>query len=396
MLPSKLRSFAIIASSLGLVSCSTVPPRQSASPESPVLKEAFEGKFLIGATLGAAMLDDPSHPDYAIVRDHFNSVTIENDMKWGIMNPSPGAYELQRADRFVAYGQEKGLALVGHTLFWHSQTPDWVFEDENSQPLSREALLRRMRERARLMAERYGDQIAYWDVVNESIMGDGSWRPSKFVQIIGEDFTEQAFRIAMEELPPQAKLLYNDYSMTEEGRRHAVIKMVADFRAKGIRIDGIGIQGHWTMEHPQLKEIDTVLRELSTTGLPLHITELDLDFLGRDGLFDANVDLEKQRADPARNRYPEGQLPALEEQRFTQRYAQIFRALLKHADSIERVTFWGVTDANSWLNDWPLEGRTNYALLFDRQGHPKPALEAIIAMASATPPPPQAPTTEGR
>lgn len=347
----------------------------------PSLKSAFEGKFTVGATLSNGMLETMNDPGFAIVEKHFNSISPENCMKWGIMNPEPDTFELEHADRFVDYGSENGFEIVGHVLYWHSQTPDWVFEDQDGNLISREALLAKMRERARMMSERWGDRIKVWDVVNESIEGDGSWRNSKFHQILGDEFNELAFRIAMEELPADAKLIYNDYHMTRPGRQATVIAMVKDFQAKGIRIDGIGIQGHWTMEDPSLEELDEMLGAFSQTGVPLHITELDIDYLGRSQYFGANVDLERLKSDPANNPYPDGVLPEAEEQRFAKRYADIFKILLKHHEHIDRVTFWGVSDLTNWLNDFPVEGRTNFSLLFDRQFETKPAFFSVLEVA---------------
>lgn len=369
-------AIATLAATTAFVGC-----QESQEPEVPALKSAFEGKFLLGATLSNSMLETMQDPGFAIVEKHFDSITAENCMKWSNMNPEPNQFELELGDAFTAYGEKHGHAMVGHVLFWHSQTPDWVFEDENGDLVSRAVLLQRMRERARLMAERWGDRIKIWDVVNESIEGDGSWRKSKYQQILGDAFTELAFRIAMEELPADAKLLYNDYNMTSPGRRDAVVAMVRDFQAKGIRIDGIGIQGHWLMDHPTLVEIEETLTALGATGVPLHVTELDIDLLGRSQFFGANVDIERLKADPSTNPYPDGNLPASEEERFAERYAEVFDLLLKHHEKIDRVTFWGVSDLTSWLNGFPVAGRTNFALLFDRQFQPKPAFFSVLETA---------------
>ncbi len=355
-----------------------------AEADAPTLREAFAGKFRIGATLGGRHLSDANHPARQLTARQFDTVTSANAMKWGVFNPEPGVYHFDRVEPFIAFANQHDLYTIGHCLFWHSQTPNWVFEDAEGNPLTREALLARMRERVELYAQHWGDDIDLWDVVNESIEGDGSKRRSKFNQIIGDDFEEQAFRMADEILPKSAKLIYNDYGMTEPGRRDAVVKMVKEFQAKGVRIDGIGLQGHWSMHRPSVQEIEDSLVILASTGLPLHITELDVDFLGRDQFFGAegaNVDLAARRATPENNPFPDG-LPPAEQERLAQRYAEIFAVLLKHADKIERITFWGVTDADSWLNNWPARGRTNYPLLFDRDGQPKPAFHRVIQLAT--------------
>lgn len=373
----KLLPLSLLAAA-GLLASACSPERDD---ESATLKDAFAGKFLVGATLGGSMLANPEHPALAVAETHFNSLSPANAMKWGPWNPQPGEYDYAPADFFVEFGTERGMTLVGHTLFWHSQTPDWVFEDEAGNPLSREALLERMRQRARHMAERYGDRVKIWDVVNESIEQDGSLRQSKFNQIIGDDFNELAFRIAAEALPDDAVLLYNDYGMTNAGRRDAVVAMVKDFQAKGVRIDGIGMQGHWALDHPSLQEIEEAFEAYASTGLPIHITELDIEVLGRSAFFGADVDIRTIQANAENNPYPDGNLPDAVQQQLTDRYGELFALMLKHAESIDRVTFWGVADGDSWLNNWPVRGRTNYPLLFDRDYQPKPAFYRIIEEA---------------
>ncbi|WP_221029101.1 endo-1,4-beta-xylanase [Actomonas aquatica] len=355
----------------------------TATQPATTLRDAYAGKFRIGSTVNGWYLRDLSNPALQISAQQFDTVTSANAMKWGVFNPEPGVYHYEYVQPYIDFAEAHDLYTIGHCLFWHSQTPDWVYEDAEGNPLSRDALLARMRERARLYAERWGDAIDLWDVVNESIESDGSKRQSKFNQIIGDDFEEQAFRIAAEFFP-DAKLIYNDYGMTEPGRRAGVVAMVEDFKAKGVRIDGIGLQGHWSMHRPTITEIEESILHLASTGLPLHITELDVDFLGRDQFFGAdgaNVDLAARQATPENNPFPDG-LPAAEQERLADRYAEIFALLLKHADKIERVTFWGVTDADSWLNNWPARGRTNYPLLFDREGQPKPAFHRVLELAT--------------
>ncbi|MDQ8200599.1 endo-1,4-beta-xylanase [Pelagicoccus enzymogenes] len=370
---------ALAALALTATSCN-----QASNDEIPSLHEAFEGLFLIGGTLSNSMLQDPSDPGYAIVEKHFNSLSPENCMKWGNMNPSPEVSNYDLIDSFTEYGASNNQALVGHTLFWHSQTPEWVYQDEAGKDLTRDALLARMRERATLMAEKWGDHILYWDVVNESIMSDGSWRQSKYQQIIGDDFTEQAFRIASEVLPPDAKLLYNDYNMTDAGRRDAIVAMVKDFKSKRLRIDGIGMQGHWLMDYPDTEDIAASIRAFGSTGVKVHITELDLDLLGRASFFGADVDIRRLTANSENNPFPDGVLPSSEEHHFALRYEEIFQMLVAEAEHIERVTFWGVSDKTSWLNNFPVRGRTNFALLFDRQFQPKPAFYRVLNAASKT------------
>ena len=380
----KISHLAIIATlAAGLFSCSENSTKQvtEQARTTITLKAAYADKFLVGATLGASMFNSPNHPSLALAKDNFSAITLDNDMKWERINPLPGKYEFAIADQFAQLGVDGNITTVGHVLFWHSQTPDWVFKDTEGNLLTREALLDRMRERAKMFASRYGDRVKIWDVVNEAIEDDGSLRQSLYHQIIGDDFIEQAFLIADQEMPKDAVLLYNDYGMDRIGRRDTVIAMVNDFQQRGVRIDGIGLQGHWGMENPSAEKINETLTAYAATGLPLHITELDVDFLGRDEFFGANVDINKLTATPENNPYPDGNFPADAEDKLAQRYQEIFQQFIKHHQSIDRVTFWGVTDGDSWLNGWPVAGRTNFPLLFNRDGQAKKAHDAVIALA---------------
>ncbi|MGJ8682559.1 endo-1,4-beta-xylanase [Paraglaciecola sp.] len=342
------------------------------------LKDVYADKFLIGATMNNKMVANHTLTSTQIVKQHFSSVTMDNSFKWEPFNPEPNVYKLTGPNNFVKFSKDNHITPVGHVLFWHSQTPDWVFKDDKGDLLSRTALLKRMRERASFMAQHFGDNIKVWDVVNEAIEDDGSLRQSLYHQIIGNDFIEQAFIIANEELPSDAIKIYNDYGMTRKGRVDSVINMIEDFKLRNIPIDAIGIQGHWSMQEPSIQEIEFNLKRLAATGLPLHVTELDIDYLGREHFFSANVDLEKLAATPDNNPYPNANFPLQADIELGQRYTEIFKLFLKHHKSIDRVTFWGVTDADSWLNGWPVSGRTNYPLLFNRDGTAKNALQKVI------------------
>ncbi|MDU0354741.1 endo-1,4-beta-xylanase [Paraglaciecola aquimarina] len=373
----KKRLFSVSLIALVVSACQS--DMKSIEPEIG-LKDAYADKFLVGATMNDHMVADHSLANTQIVKKHFSSATMDNSFKWGPFNPEPNIYNLTGPNNFADFTHDNGITPVGHVLYWHSQTPDWVFKDGEGNLLTRDALLQRMRERAKFMAKHFGDKIKVWDVVNEAIEDDGSLRRSLYNKIIGDDFIEQAFIIANEELPADAVKLYNDYGMTRKGRVSTVIKMVNDFKARNIPIDAIGIQGHWSMKDPSVEEIDANLTALAATGLKLHITELDVDYLGRENLWGANVDLDKIVANAENNPYPDGNFPASADKALGDRYAEIFTVFLKHHENIDRVTFWGVTDADSWLNSWPVAGRTNYPLLFNRDASPKNALEQVISV----------------
>jgi endo-1,4-beta-xylanase len=366
LLPSLLALGSLAAASL------------HAAEEMPALKDLYAGKFLVGAAIGGNVALQPGNPLRPLVEKHFNSLVSTNLMKWGPYNPQPGEYNDAEAGAFFGYGKAHGMYMVGHTLFWHSQTPKWVFEDTEGQPLSRDALLKRMRERVQRVAKLYGPSTDAWDVVNEAIVEDGSVRKSSFSGILGNDWVIEAFKIANEELPKNITLLYNDYNMETPGRLGSVVTLIRDLRARGLRIDAVGSQAHWRLETPTIAEIEQSIVALRDAGVKVHFTELDIEVLPRKA-GGAEVSRREQRTaenDP----YTAGLPPEIQE-KLARRYADIFALFLKHADVIDRVTFWGVTDGDSWLNGWPVRGRTNHPLLFDRQRQPKSAFQAVVDAA---------------
>ncbi len=349
--------------------------------EEGTLKEAFDGRFYIGSALNDRLFQEKGGATLKLMEAQFNSVTAENAMKWGPFQPRPDRYNHQPADGIVDFGTQNNMYVTGHVLFWHNQTPDWVFEDDEGKPISREQLLDRMRERVRHMAQRYGNRINVWEVVNEAYV-NGELLDTKWTRIIGDDFIEQAFRIAQEELPEDVELMYNDNGMMNPHQLAAVIAMIEDLQAKGIRIDGVGIQGHLWMSRPTIDEIETTILALAETGLPIHITELDIDLLPRHAqVWDGRADVQlKLQQDPTLNPYRDG-LPDAVQDELAKRYADVFALFLKHHDKIKRVTFWGPHDGISWLDNWPIRGRTNHPLLFDRALKPKPAFHAVMQLA---------------
>jgi endo-1,4-beta-xylanase len=350
----------------------------AAADDTPALKGLFAGKFLIGGAINAEVAMNPNHPLRPLVERHFNSLVSTNLMKWGPYNPQPGQYNDQAAEAFFHYGHSLGHYMVGHTLYWHSQTPPWVFKDTEGQSLTRDALLNRMRERAQRVSKLYGERTDAWDVVNEAYEDNGSVRKSPFSQIIGPDWVVEAFRIANEELPDHIQLLYNDYNMETPGRLKAVVNLIHDLRAKGLRIDAVGSQAHWRLETPTIAQIENSIVALRDAGVKVHFTELDVEVLPRN-VQGAEISMRQERT-PALDPYTKGLPPEIQE-KLAKRYADIFALFLKHADVVERVTFWGVADGDSWLNNWPVRGRTNHPLLFDRDLKPKPAFHAVVEAA---------------
>jgi endo-1,4-beta-xylanase len=345
------------------------------------LKDAYQGMFRIGAALNPAQFEERDPRTNPIIAAQFNSISPENALKWQSLHPRPGSegYDFAAADRYVAFGEKHKMFIVGHTLVWHSETPRWVFENEQGQPLTREALLERMQDHIRTVVGRYKGKIHGWDVVNEALNEDGTMRQSPWYRIIGDDFILKAFQFA-HEADPNAELYYNDYSLENEAKRKGAVELMKKLIAAKAPIAGIGLQGHNRLETPTAQAVEDTIKAFADLGLKVHVTELDVDVLPRTQR-QASADISATAAGNSEsNPYTAG-LPDEMQQKLAARYAQLFGIFVKYKDAIERVTFWGVTDRESWLNGFPTRGRTNHPLLFDREGKPKPAFDAVIQVA---------------
>ncbi len=364
---------------IGSLACLLALGCTSPAEEPATLKDVLKDKFLIGTALNLEQIWERDTSGVQLIDKQFNAIVAENCMKSMYLQPQEGLFFFEDADRFVQFGTEHGLVMTGHTLIWHQQAPEWFFTDENGKDVSREVLLARMKSHIQTVVGRYKGRIKGWDVVNEAFEDDGSFRQSKFYQIIGEDYIHYAFQYAAE-ADPGAALYYNDFSMAKEGKCRAVAAMVKRMQAAGIRIDGVGMQGHLIMSWPGVDEFEKSLLVFSELGVKVMITELDLSVLPsprRDVGADLNANFEYMKE---MNPYAGG-LPDSVAQLQQQRYADFFHLFLKHSGKIERVTLWGVADGDSWRNDWPMHGRTDYALLFDRNHQAKPVVDEIIRMA---------------
>ena len=343
------------------------------------LKGAFQKDFLIGAALNPSQFSGSNVVEAALVRQQFNSISPENVLKWEKIHPQPGQFDFVPADRYVEFGLTNKMTVIGHNLIWHSQTPDWVFRDDRGNLIDRDTLLARMREHISTVVGRYKGKIFGWDVVNEALNEDGTWRDSPWRKIIGDDYIAKAFEYA-NEADPQAELYYNDFSLENEPKRSGAIALIKKLQAQGVKISGIGSQGHYGLNSPSVKQVDQTLSAFEKLGLKVMITELDVNLLPQPTSSTGAEVSTHFELRAGMNPYPNG-LPDSMQQRLAQRYADLFFVFLKHRDSISRVTFWGVTDGDSWLNDWPVRGRTSYPLLFDRAGKPKPAFDAVLKTA---------------
>ncbi|MGO8935570.1 MAG: endo-1,4-beta-xylanase [Terracidiphilus sp.] len=344
------------------------------------LKQAFKGDFIVGAAMNEAQITGQDRRGDALLESQFNSISPENVLKWERIHPQPGQYNFDLADAYVAFGKKHQMFIVGHNLVWHNQVPAWVFHDDKGNLLDRNTLLARMKDHIATVVGRYKGKIQSWDVVNEALNDDGTLRQSLWYKIIGPDYIERAFQFA-HDADPQAQLFYNDYSLENEPKRSGAIALVRKLQADGIPIAGVGIQGHDHMDWPSAEQEDATISAFAALGIKVAITELDMDVLpsaSRQRTADVSLKIEQNAA---LNPYVNG-LPDSVQQQLASRYADLFRVYLKHRDSMERVTFWGVTDGDSWLNDWPVKGRTSYPLLFDRIGQPKPAYDAVLRVVS--------------
>jgi len=348
----------------------------------PALKDVFKDDFYIGAALSLNQISGNEPDAVALVEKHFNSVTPENILKWEEVHPAPNKYNFEPADRYAALGEKSKMHIVGHTLVWFFQTPDWVFQDESGKPLSREALLKRMKEHIFTVEGRYKGRIHGWDVVNEAIEDRGAGetenlRTRSWYKAIGPDVLTMAFKWA-HEADPKAILYYNDYNFYRGRQCKTVIRLIQNLQSKGVRLDGIGIQAHWGLDYPSHDQIEKIIGDLSKLGVKLMITEMDVTVLpfAEDHLDKKLTSLDpglQKKLNPYANALPES---VQKEQ--AQRYAEFFSIFLKHRDKFKRVTFWGIHDRQSWRSDWPVIGRTDYPLLFNSQYEPKPAFDAII------------------
>jgi endo-1,4-beta-xylanase len=344
------------------------------------LKDAFTDRFLIGTAVDGRTVNDPAAPLAQLVAREFNAITPTNMMKWGPIEPREGEWQWAGPDKMVEFGAAHGMTVVGHTLVWHSQAPSWAFVDEQGAPVSKARLLQRLETRIRTLVGRYKGRVAIWDVVNEAIDEDEKgWRRSPWFTILGPEFMERAFHLA-HEADPKATLLYNDYNEHNPGRRRFLVDVLRDYRKRGVPIHGVGFQGHVGLSYPDLGEYEKSLQAIAAEGLPVHITELDVDVLPRASSYtgaeiSTNFELREQL-----NPWKTG-LPAEVEAQLTARYRQLFELFLKYRKTIARVSTWGTHDGESWKNNFPVRGRTNYPLLFDRELKPKPAYGALIELA---------------
>ena len=320
------------------------------------LKDAYKDYFSIGVAVNMRNISNPEQ--IAIIKKDFNSITAENDMKPQPTEPAYGQFNWENADKIANFCRSNGIKLRGHCLMWHAQIGEWMYKDEKGDLVSKEKLFQNMKHHITAIVERYKDVIYAWDVVNEAI-SDGGWqggrrgmgehpspyRNSPLYQIAGDEFIKKAF-IYAREADPNVLLFYNDYNAADPGKRDRIYNMVKSMKEEGVPIDGIGMQGHYNVYGPSMEDVDTALTKYSTIVKHIHITELDIR---------ANQEMGGQLNFSRDGGNISQVVKTLQEDQ----YARLFKVLRKHKDVVDNVTFWNLSDRDSWL------GARNYPLPYD-------------------------------
>lgn len=367
--------FRVIILLIGILFVLSAQEKNFAQPnlDKVSLKDVFRDKFLVGAALNDAQFSGTDQRGALLAKTQFNTITPENVLKWGLVHPKPGVYNFSPSDRYVEFGEKTGMTIIGHTLVWHNQTPQWVFQDSAGKLITRDALLERMRDHIRTVVGRYKGRIKGWDVVNEALNEDGSLRETPWLKIIGEEYITKAFEVA-HQADPNAELYYNDYSLENAPKRGGAITLIRKLQAAGVHVAAVGLQGHYKMDWPSSAQVDSTIGAFEAIGVKANITELDIDVVPATQS-NRGADLSVNSFHQIKEDVYANGLPDSVQTELAKRYSELFSVFVKHSGEVGRVTFWGVTDGDSWLNS---RGRVNYPLLFDRNGAPKPAFEAVV------------------
>lgn len=352
------------------------------------LKTAFKDAFKIGVAVNQNIVTGKNAAAQSIIAKQFNAVTLENAMKAEVIYPTKNRLDFSGADAFIDFAKKNNMYTVGHTLVWHNQTPEWFFTNNNNQPNTPKQQLEQMRKHIELVAGRYKNKVDAWDVVNEVIADDGSYRPTRWVERVGDGDTmvKAAFKYA-QHYSPNTELYYNDFNAWRPEKRDGIIRMIKMLQKEGIRIDGVGIQAHWGLNFPKMQYIEQAIDAYAALGIKVMITELDIDVLPLTkegqiigtGMMHPQFQLEefKTYLDPYKNGLPQNIAEQL-----NARYKSLFELFYKKRDKIDRVTFWGLHDGMSWKNDYPIPNRTNYPLLWDRNLKPKSIIKTISQVSN--------------
>jgi endo-1,4-beta-xylanase len=338
---------------------------QAQPSESKGLKDYYEDYFPIGVAVSAQDLKNPD--EVKLILQHFNSLTPENAMKMGPIHPEENRYNWRDADTIVAFAQANGLRVRGHNLCWHEQTPDWFFKDGSGKLVTKEVLLKRLKEHITTVVKRYKGKIYAWDVVNEAIADDSTQflRNSLWYQICSEDYIIKAFEYA-HAADPDAVLFYNDYNTERPEKRERIYKLLKQLVDAKVPINAVGLQGHWSVYEPSQAGLIATVKKFSSLGLKVQVTELDISV----------YPWEKDRR-PMRPDESDTYTPDLQKKQEGQ-YADVFKIFRNYKNVITGITFWNIYDGRTWLDEYPVKGRKNYPLLFDQHMQPKSAYWKVV------------------
>ena len=340
------------------------------------LSQKFQKYFLVGAAINEGQILQKDQPSVSIIKKEFNTISPENVMKWMFVQPKPNEFYFDHTDKYVQFGLDNNMHIVGHALIWHSQIANFMNSIKDSTKM-----VQHVTNHISTLVNRYKGKIDTWDVVNEALNEDGTLRESIFLKVLGENYLETVYKMA-EKYDSNADLAYNDYNLCKPKKREGVVKLIKSLQKNGAKINSVGIQAHWQLTSPTLEEIETSILAFSELGVKVMFTELDISVLPNPWeLSGAEVtqNFKKFEGDKKMNPFLEN-LPDSVKEKLAKRYENIFKLFVKHKDKISRVTFWGVTDKFSWLNDWPIKGRTNYPLLFDRNYKEKKSISTYYEL----------------
>jgi endo-1,4-beta-xylanase len=366
------RKKMILCSLIGLtgLGCSFLP--QAVNAQTSSLKKVYKKDFLIGTALNNTHIMEGDAKADKLIKEQFNAATPENIMKAEIIHPGWDKYNFDMADKLVEFGKKYNIKINAHTLIWHSQLPAFLRGMKSA-----DSVKTFFENHITTVASRYDGKVYSWDVVNEALNEDGTMRNSIFLQKLGADYITDAFKLA-QKAAPNTMLYYNDYNIESPKKRAGALEIVKKIQAAGVRIDGVGIQGHWHLGKVPYDDIEESIKAFSALGVKVMFTELDISVLPnplRGNTADVSATAEQNNANRG-NPYVNG-LPDSVQNALADDYEKLFKLFIKYKKQVDRVTFWGVEDGGSWLNGFPVRGRTNYPLLFDRNYQPKPAFYKV-------------------
>lgn len=358
------------------------------------LKDAFANDFLVGVAVSHSFIEKNDTRCLDLIKEQFSAVSPEDVLKPETVHPAPGVWNFEKGDEYCKFANENGLKALGHTLMWHNQTPNFFWLNKNGSVRSLKEMRATLKEYIEKTVTHFKGKVYAWDVVNEIISEEGGYRSDKgwekYYGGNGGDLDELvclAFETA-HKCDPDAELYYNDYNMWRQSKVDGVVRMVKMLQSRGIRIDGVGIQAHWGLNYPSVKDIETTIDRLHELGVKVMITEFDVDMLpfSKEGQMtgQAMYDPALQRAEFMQYLNPYAkELPEEVDQEVADRYEQIMRTIWNKRDKISRVTFWGLHDGVSWKNNYPIPNRKNYPLIFDRNLQKKKAFHQIVSIPLA-------------